>query len=308
MASSDSLPTYTKSAASRSPSSSGTSSPTHRPLIPSSLYSSAKSARHRIAMPNGVVRRLGAALGLGVICIIVFSYILPVSDILSSELVTVIFWSKTTIQRDASRCCGGFDSGQNPGPSIRPIPDLGIFQVQIHPNTDCNGFYSLYRQSPLSRPYSSLYPSKSSQYSPDGSPNSVSPTYQPPGYTPFAGENLEKYPQYPSFHSVPPTHMYPLPLAATLDERIEAWRNAPGRNWEPADFVAWNLQTCGDVIPNHNKYVALFLTAFGGMSPVEFADPTSLPLLLSPSWLAFPAFVVFCVRNDPTETLSPKPR
>ncbi|KAF8309130.1 hypothetical protein DL93DRAFT_2126696 [Clavulina sp. PMI_390] len=47
--------------------------------------------------------------------------------------------------------------------------------------------------------------------------------------------------------------MYPLPLSAGLEERLDAWRNAPGRGWEPADYVAWNLQTCGEVIPNHNK-------------------------------------------------------
>jgi hypothetical protein len=54
--------------------------------------------------------------------------------------------------------------------------------------------------------------------------------------------------------------MYPLPLSATLDDRLDAWRNAPGRGWEPADFVAWNLQTCGKVIPNHNKLSFPFLT------------------------------------------------
>ncbi|EIM82059.1 uncharacterized protein STEHIDRAFT_171646 [Stereum hirsutum FP-91666 SS1] len=50
-----------------------------------------------------------------------------------------------------------------------------------------------------------------------------------------------------------PDHAYPLPLSATLEERLHAFRNAPGVGWEPPDFVAWNLQTCGEATPNHNK-------------------------------------------------------
>lgn len=68
---------------------------------------------------------------------------------------------------------------------------------------------------------------------------------------------------------MPPTHLHPLPLNATLEDRLDAFRNAPGIGWEPADFVNWNLQvrtnlllpsarlratqTCSNVVPNHNK-------------------------------------------------------
>ncbi|KAF8577363.1 glycosyltransferase family 71 protein [Ramaria rubella] len=53
--------------------------------------------------------------------------------------------------------------------------------------------------------------------------------------------------------AVPHTHLYPLPLDATLPQRLKAFRNAPGVGWEPADYVAWNMETCSNVIPNHNK-------------------------------------------------------
>lgn len=69
------------------------------------------------------------------------------------------------------------------------------------------------------------------------------------------------WPEYRTFYDVPPSHTYPLPLSATLDERLDAWRNAPGRGWEPADFVAWNLQTCDKVIPNHNKLSFPFMSS-----------------------------------------------
>ncbi|KAF8517044.1 mannosyltransferase putative-domain-containing protein [Hysterangium stoloniferum] len=52
---------------------------------------------------------------------------------------------------------------------------------------------------------------------------------------------------------VPPNHLHPLPLNATLEERLHAFRNAPGLGWEPANFVQWNLETCSNVVPNHNK-------------------------------------------------------
>ncbi|KAF8494303.1 mannosyltransferase putative-domain-containing protein [Gautieria morchelliformis] len=57
----------------------------------------------------------------------------------------------------------------------------------------------------------------------------------------------------PKFGHVPPTHLYPLSINATLEERLQAFRNAPGVGWEPPDFVAWNLETCSNVVPNHNK-------------------------------------------------------
>ncbi|KIJ29066.1 glycosyltransferase family 71 protein, partial [Sphaerobolus stellatus SS14] len=53
--------------------------------------------------------------------------------------------------------------------------------------------------------------------------------------------------------SVPPTHLHPLPLNATLSDRLTAFRTAPGAGWEPATFVKWNLETCSNVVPNHNK-------------------------------------------------------
>jgi alpha 1,2-mannosyltransferase len=46
----------------------------------------------------------------------------------------------------------------------------------------------------------------------------------------------------PKFGAVPPTHLYPLSINATLEERLQAFRNAPGVGWEPPDFVAWNLE------------------------------------------------------------------
>ncbi|GJJ14446.1 hypothetical protein Clacol_008710 [Clathrus columnatus] len=52
---------------------------------------------------------------------------------------------------------------------------------------------------------------------------------------------------------VSPSHLHPLPINATLEERLHAFRNAPGAGWEPPDFVQWNMQTCSNVIPNHNK-------------------------------------------------------
>ncbi|KDQ21097.1 glycosyltransferase family 71 protein [Botryobasidium botryosum FD-172 SS1] len=54
-------------------------------------------------------------------------------------------------------------------------------------------------------------------------------------------------------NDIPLDHAYPLPLDATLEQRLAAWRNSPGIDWEPPDFVRWNLETCGDVIPNHNR-------------------------------------------------------
>ncbi|KIJ26403.1 glycosyltransferase family 71 protein, partial [Sphaerobolus stellatus SS14] len=45
----------------------------------------------------------------------------------------------------------------------------------------------------------------------------------------------------------------PLPLNATLSDRLTAFRTAPGAGWEPATFVKWNLETCSNVVPNHNK-------------------------------------------------------
>lgn len=77
--------------------------------------------------------------------------------------------------------------------------------------------------------------------------------------------------------------MYPLPLSATLEERLEAWRNAPGRGWEPADYVAWNLQTCGDVIPNHNKCVSFSFFVFWSFYCVRrrFTDASFLYVYIS---------------------------
>jgi hypothetical protein len=40
----------------------------------------------------------------------------------------------------------------------------------------------------------------------------------------------------------PSNHLHPLPLTATLEERLHAFRNAPGVGWEPPNFVQWNLE------------------------------------------------------------------
>ncbi|KAF8577361.1 glycosyltransferase family 71 protein [Ramaria rubella] len=69
----------------------------------------------------------------------------------------------------------------------------------------------------------------------------------------YCSSSLSAKPPIRGPDQTPPTHLHPLPLSATLEERLKAFRNAPGVGWEPADFVNWNLETCSNVVENHNN-------------------------------------------------------